>query len=502
MNLLGRFIKMNNVEQLYNEILTFMPEERVSRDEATLFSYSTDLSSPPGVTVLPAMVVLPTTVEEVRGLLMAANRLKVPVVPMGRGANIAGLAVPHKGEVVVDLRLMNKIIEVNTDAAYAVVEPGVTHHQLSSEARKHGFINHLPTATGGGSTIANYFMHPSGNLSAKWDPDPILSLEVVTPNGDIVRTGSAAFGTAGWRARYSPFPDLTGLFACSYGTLGIITKAAVKLFQKNEEERLVLTKFDSFPPALEYMKRIIRGNMADSVTFWNWVWNMFHELMYSKTIKLPQDMMKEDQKTPPPGIPFGIASARLNSYKEVVDVQEKVCIRLAEELGGSYMSKEEIQALHPGSWEYLHSYFIEGIHPKPGEESTMRKAMWLPGFLINAEPAGILALEKFMWEFAHKEARPPYMFRVLPYSHAREFFFAFVILITGSLEEEREYMLHLKSVYSKLYHELLAKYGAVMFRFRQDPTFLPLTGPYGDLLRSIKNVIDPNNIMHPGVNLF
>jgi len=41
-----------------------------------------------------------------------------------------------------------------------------------------------------------------------------------------------------------------------------------------------------------------------------------------------------------------------------------------------------------------------------------------------------------------------------------------------------------------------------MFRFRQDPTFLPLTGPYGDLLRSIKNVIDPNNIMHPGVNLF
>jgi len=63
-------------------------------------------------------------------------------------------------------------------------------------------------------------------------------------------------------------------------------------------------------------------------------------------------------------------------------------------------------------------------------------------------------------------------------------------------------MLHLKSVYKTLYHELLKKYGAVMFRFRQDPSFLALTGPYGELLRQIKAIVDPNNIMHPGVNLF
>lgn len=493
---------MNNIDSLYQELLDTFPEERVSRDEAILTSYATDISSPPGVATLPALVALPQTTDEVKNLLVAANRHKVPVVPMSRGSNIAGLAVPHKGELVVDLRLMNKILEINSDAAYAVVEPGVTHQQLSLEARRKGFINHLPTATGGGSALANYLMRPSGNLSAKWDPDPVLSLEVVTPGGDVIRTGSASFGTAGWRARYGPFPDLTGLFASSYGTLGIVTKIAVKLYERGEEERLLITRFDSFPPALEYMKLIVRRNLADSVTFWNWVWNLFHELMVSKSQELPGEMMKEDQRTPPPGIPFGIASARLSGYKEVVDAQEKTCIRLARELGGEYMPPEEVKATHPGTWEYLNAYFIEGIHLKPGEESTMRAGFWLPGWLINAEPSKILELEKEMWDFAQKEAKPPYMFRVLPFHHAREFFFAFVILITGSLEEERDYMLHLREKYVNLYHELLAKHGAVMFRFRQDPTFLALTGPYGELLRKIKNLVDPNNIMHPGVNLF
>ena len=277
---------------------------------------------------------------------------------------------------------------------------------------------------------------------------------------------------------------------------------AVKLYDRGEKERLLITKFDSFPPALEYMKLIVRRNLADSVTFWNWVWNLFHELMVSKSQELPAEMFKEDQRTPPPGMPFGIASARLSGYEEVVGVQEKICIRLAKELGGDLMPLEEVKATHPGTWLYLHSYFVDGVHLKPGEESTMRSALWLPGWLVNAEPSGILELEKEMWEFAKKEAKPPYMFRVLPFCHAREFFFAFVILITGSLEKERDYMLHLKEAYAALYHTLLTKHGAVMFRFRQDPTFLALTGPYGELLRKIKNTVDPNNIMHPGVNLF
>lgn len=492
---------MSDIDSLYNDLTSIISEDRISRDETILASYAMDLTSFPREAPFPPLVVLPETAEEVKEILVAANKYKVPVVPMSRGSNIGGLALPNKEEMVVDLRLMNKI-EINTDAAYAIVEPGVTHHQLSLEAKKHGFINHLPTATGGGSSVANSLMRPSGNLSAKWDPDPILALEVVTPTGEIIRTGSASFENGGWRSRYGPFPDLTGVFTCSYGSMGIITKMSVKLIERGEEERLLVTKFDTLPPALDYMKLLVRRNLADSVTFWTWNWNLLHELMVCKTKGMPEAMLKEDQITPPEGTPFGIASARLNGYKEVVDVQEKTCIRLAKELGGDFMSHDELKQMYPGSYTYLNSYFVEGIHHKPGEESAMRELHWVSGYLANAEPSKIIELEKELWGIARKEAKPPYFFRVLPYNHAREFFFAFVILVNTSLQEDKEYILHLQETYAKLYYTLLEKYGAIMFRFRQDPDFLSLTGPYEKLLRSIKNYVDPNNIMHPGSNLF
>jgi FAD/FMN-containing dehydrogenase len=421
---------------------------------------------------------------------------------MARGSNIAGMSVPVQGGILADMRLMNRVIEINTDAAYAVIEPGVTFHELNRELKKAGYFCHLPTAAGGSSPLANYSMRPSGNYSAKWDPDPILSLEAVTPRAGIIKTGSAAFETAGWRARYHCFPDLTGLFMCSYGTLGIVTKAAVKIFERGEEERLALMTFDEFGPALEYMKRIIRRNLAESVTFWTWGWNMFHEMMLSKKEQMPDAMLKADQHSPPPGIPYGIASARLNGYREVVDAQENACIKVARELGGDYLETEEAKEKHPGCYQYLHSYFVEGILPKPGEESQIRAGLHLPGCLLTAEPSNLLEIEKHMWDLARREFKPPYFYRALPYSHGREFFFAFVVYVTGSLIEERDYLVHLKSIYGDLYRELLRKYGGVMFRYRKDPTFFGMTGMYGELLRRIKKLVDPNNIMNPGMLLF
>ncbi|MBW1660335.1 MAG: FAD-binding oxidoreductase [Deltaproteobacteria bacterium] len=487
---------------LFRQLASIFPEDRISNSEAVLMGYAMDSATPPGASGFPSVVVLPETANEVKALLQVANRLKVPVTTMARGSNIAGMATPMQGGIVVDLRHMNRILEINTEAAYAVIEPGVTFHELSQALKEKGFICHLPTASGGGSPMANYLMRPSGNLTAKWDPDPILSLEVVLPSGEIIETGSATFKTAGWRSRYAPFSDLTGLFACSYGTLGIVTKAAVKIFDRGEEERLLLTVFDDFAPALEYMKLIIRRNLADSTTFWTWGWNMFHDMVLSKSKTMPSEMLKEDQRTPPPGIPFGISSTRLSGYGKVVDAQQEMCVQVAKDLGGDFLDPEEAREKHPGSWKFLSAYFADGVHIKPGEESQLRAGLHLPGCLVTAEPSQILNIERYMWDLARKEFDPPYFFRCLPYAHAREFFFAFVVYVTGSLIEKKAYMQHIKSIYGRLYDELLTKFGAVMFRFRKDPTFLARTGEYGYLLRRIKAMIDPHNIMNPSILLF
>jgi len=491
------------MNELKSALFSIFPTDRVSDDPVVLAGYAADSATLPGSSTIPQFTVLPVNNDEILHLVQVASRKQVPITTMSRGSNIAGMSVPVQGGIVADLRLMNNIIEINTDAAYALIEPGVTFHQLSRELKKKGFFCHLPTATGGASALANYLMRPSGNFAARWDPDPITCLEVITPGKGIIRTGSAAFSNAGWRARYHCFPDLTGLFTSAFGTMGIVAKGGVKIFDRGEKETVVFTTFDEFAPATEYMKKIVRRNVAESVTFWSWGWNLFHEMMVSKEAKIPKQMLKKDQKTPPAGIPFGIASARLSGYENVVDAQIDACRKIAHDYGGKFLEKEDAARLHPGCTQYLSSYFGDGLHIKPGEESQLRAGMHLSGCLLTAEPSKVVEIEKYMWNLAKKEFEPPYFFRALPYSHGREFFFAFVVYVQGSLWDRSDYIKHIKSIYQRLYTELQNKYGGVMFRFRKDPDFLCSTNSmYSSLLKDIKHTLDPHNIMNPGLLMF
>ena len=163
--------------ELYRALACVFPKDRISDDEAVLSGYAADSAIAPGSATFPSYVVLPKMIEEVRHLVQIADRFRIPVTPMARGSNIAGMTVPIQGGIMADLRLMNKIIEINQDGAYAVIEPGVTFHDLYRELKKVGFICHLPTAAGGSSPLANYLMRPSGNFSAKWDPAGSVALK-------------------------------------------------------------------------------------------------------------------------------------------------------------------------------------------------------------------------------------------------------------------------------------------------------------------------------------
>jgi hypothetical protein len=490
------------MNDLKRALFSAFPQNRVSCDPAVLAAYASDCATLPGMSTAPGYVVLPTSVDEVVHLVQIANRARVPLVPMSRGSNIAGISIASQGGIVVDCRMMDRILDISTESGYALIEPGVTLHQLSHQVRKKGFFCHLPTATGGASALANYMMRPSGNFAARWDPDPLLSLEVVTPGQGLVRTGSACFENAGWRARYQCLPDLTGLFANSFGTLGVVTKGSVKIFDRGETEKVLLTTFDSFDQAVSYMKLIVRRQLAESVTFWSWGWNLFHEMTLSKETQIPEMMLKEDQQTPPPGIPFGIASARLSGYPEVVEAQERRCIKIARELGGDHLPDQHAAEIHPGCFNFLNAYFGKGVHLKPGEESQIRAGLHLSGCLVTVEPTRVVELERYMWKLAQKEFEPPYFFRSLPYNHAREFFFAFVVYVRGSLVERQDYLNHIKGIYHQLYTDLRNNFGAVMFRFRKYPEMLSYTGGYGHLLKDIKKSVDPFNIMNPGMLLF
>ncbi|MGQ9565116.1 MAG: FAD-binding oxidoreductase [Candidatus Bathyarchaeales archaeon] len=183
----------------------------------------------------PAIVVRPKSVEEVRAVLLLANEKKIPIVPHSGGLS-GGEATPMKdGEILLDLRRMNQIIEVNPDARYMIVEPGVT----SAQAWRYMQTNYpkyragVPDGAPPSATVMGDHLDRGFHFfSTRYGPaaDAVLGLEVVLPTGEVVRTGSCALPTAKWFYKWMFGPDLTGIFLGAQGTLGVVTKMAVKIY--------------------------------------------------------------------------------------------------------------------------------------------------------------------------------------------------------------------------------------------------------------------------------
>jgi len=193
-----------------------------------------------------AAVLRPATTDEVRRLVETANSCRVPLYPVSCGKNWGlGSALPvQDGSVVVDLRRMNRIIEVNADRGYAVVEPGVTQGQL----HEHLLANEIPlklNVTGSGtrtSLIGNSLERGIGYFSSR--ADSMSGLEVVLGNGEILHTGMSHFegSKTSHLYRHGIGPSLDGLFFQS--SYGIVTRAGVELLPNTDDHMAVIAKID------------------------------------------------------------------------------------------------------------------------------------------------------------------------------------------------------------------------------------------------------------------
>ncbi len=183
-------------------------------------------------------VVLPRTTEEVVAIVKIADRYRVPLYPVSTGKNWGyGSANPVRdNNIIVDLSLMNKIIEVDTTLAYAVIEPGVTQEQLFSYLETHGTgLMMDPTGAGpqcsvlGNALERGYGITPHGDHFGN-----ICGMEIVLADGSLVRTGFAHYAQckAAYVYRYGVGPYLDGLFTQS--NMGIVTKMGIWLMPKPE----------------------------------------------------------------------------------------------------------------------------------------------------------------------------------------------------------------------------------------------------------------------------
>ena len=237
-------------EEIVKELFEIVGESNVSTENADKITHSYDATQK---RYLPDAVVYASTVEEVSKVVKAANKWKIPLLPRGAGSGFTGGTLPIKGGIVLVLTKMDKILDIDVDNLVAKVESGVVTAELQRQVEKLDLFYPPDPASKEFSTLGgNVAECAGGPRCVKYGvtKDYILGLEVVTPTGDIIKTGGETLkNVVGY--------DLTRLFVGSEGTLGIITKIIIKLLPKPAAKKTMLIFFDSIDGAAKSVSAII-----------------------------------------------------------------------------------------------------------------------------------------------------------------------------------------------------------------------------------------------------
>jgi glycolate oxidase len=243
---------MEQLQQLLQQVI--LDDERILTEKADLTSYSYDASF--GV-YMPEVVVQPLSTYEVAGILKLANKHQIPVYPRGQGTSLSGGPLPVRGGIVLDLSQWTSKLEIDAENMLAIVSPGVTAQAINNAALAHGMIyppdpSSMNIATIGGN-LAENSGGPKG-LKYGVTKDYVIGLEVVTPEGEIIRTGGKTMkNVTGY--------DLTKLIVGSEGTLGVITEAILRLHPKPQATKTLMALFDDIIDAGRAISNILSAGI-------------------------------------------------------------------------------------------------------------------------------------------------------------------------------------------------------------------------------------------------
>ncbi len=239
---------------LTKELASIVGREGVLSNPEDLMLYEYD-----GLSALrtPDAVVFPTTTEQVVRLVKLAAERKVPIVPRGAGTGLSGGAVVTQGGIVIGLARMKKILEIDLASQRARVQPGVVNTDLTLAVADDGYYYAPDPSSQKACTIGGNVAENSGGphtLAYGVTTNHVLGLEMVLPDGEVIRTGG--------KCRDLPGYDLTGLLVGSEGTLGIVTEITVRLMRKAEAVETLVAIYDRVMDAT----RTVAAITAEGIT--------------------------------------------------------------------------------------------------------------------------------------------------------------------------------------------------------------------------------------------
>ncbi|WP_042454687.1 FAD-binding oxidoreductase [Neobacillus dielmonensis] len=219
------------------QLISKLGSEKVSQSETQLFRHSHDES--PHISVEPDVVCFPACREDVEAILEIAREYQVPVTAFGAGSGLEGAAIPVKKGISLNFENMDQVLDFSPEDMLITVQPGMTRMQLNKIVNRHGLM--FPIDPGADATIGGMVAtNASGTTAVRYGSmrDQLLDLEVVLADGTIIHTGTKA-------KKSSSGYHLTGLFAGSEGTLGIITEITLRLHGIPEHTMMATCTFDT-----------------------------------------------------------------------------------------------------------------------------------------------------------------------------------------------------------------------------------------------------------------
>ncbi len=192
----------------------------------------------------PDCIVFPRSTEDVVQIVRLANRYETPLVGRGAGTGLSGGAIARSGGIVVVFSRMNRILEIDYENQRAVVQPGVVNLDLTRAVEHAGLYYAPDPSSQKACTLGGNVSENAGGphtLAYGVTTNHVTGLEVVLPEGKVVRVGGKTFGLPGY--------DLTGLLVGSEGTLAIVTEITVRLMRKPEAVKTLLAVFDTVDDA-------------------------------------------------------------------------------------------------------------------------------------------------------------------------------------------------------------------------------------------------------------
>lgn len=415
---------------------------------------------------MPLLVVLPETVEQAQRVMQICHRHDIPVVARGAGTGLSGGALPNSEGVLLSLAKFDQILEIDPLARIARVQPGVRNLAISDAAAPHGLFYGPDPSSQIACTIGGNVAENSGGihcLKYGLTVHNVLSLEVLTAEGEIIVIGSDGFDTAGF--------DLLALLNGSEGLLGVVTEITVRLLSMPQQSQLVMAAFDSVERAADAVGEVISQGIVPAAL----------EMMDNHAIKAAENFAKA-------GYPIDAAALLLceldgtdEEVAEQIDKVDKLFRSLRATSTQISRSQEEKALL----WKGRKSAF-------PAMGSVSPDYYCMDGTIPRGQLAHVLSeMEKMS---AH------YGLRIANVFHAGDGNLHPLILFDASVPGETEQAEELGGKILELCVAvggcITGEHGVGVEKLRQMPA--QFSDPEVQQFQRIKSAFDPTGILNPG----